>query len=125
MAFAPYAYEAVVSRVVDGDTFILNVDLGFGIWLREQSFRLAGCNAREMDEEGGAETQAYLGLLLRPGTRIVLRSIKVDKWGGRYDALIELPGIGDLTEYLILKGWVARWNGRGIKPVPPWPRVAG
>lgn len=124
MAFAPYAYEAVVVRVVDGDTFILNVDLGFGIWLREQSFRLAGCNARELSEEGGAETQAYLGLLLRPGTRVVLRSIKVDKWGGRYDALIELPGIGDLAEYLIVKGWVARWNGRGDKPVPPWPRLA-
>lgn len=121
----PYAYEAVAVRVVDGDTYVLNVDLGFGIWLREQTFRLAGCNARELTEDGGPEVRDYLALLLRPGTRVILRSIKVDKWGGRYDALIELPGIGDLTEYLILKGWVARWNGRGEKPVPKWPRPGG
>lgn len=126
MAFsAPYTYESVVVRVVDGDTFVLNVDLGFGVWLREQTFRLAGCNARELDEDGGPEVQAYLALLLRAGTKVLLRSVKVDKWGGRYDALIELPGIGDLTEYLILKGWVARWNGRGLKPVPAWPRPGG
>lgn len=123
MAFsAPYLYEAVVVRVVDGDTFVLNVDLGFGVWLREQTFRLAGCNARELAEEGGREVQAYLALLLRAGTKVLLHSIKVDKWGGRFDAQIELPGIGDLTEYLILKGWVARWDGRGTKPVPAWPR---
>lgn len=122
---APYLYEAVVTRVIDGDTVELNVDLGFGVWLREQTFRLAGCNARELDEAGGRDAQAYLGLLLRPGTRALLHSIKIDKWGGRYDALIQLPGIGDLTDYLIVKGWAARWDGRGTKPVPPWPRPTG
>lgn len=121
----PYLYQAAVARVVDGDTVNLNVDLGFGVWLREQTFRVAGCNARELAEPGGTAARDYLGLLLRPGTLVLLHSIKVDKWGGRYDALIELPGIGDLTEYLIQWGWVARWDGRGEKPVPPWPRPTG
>ncbi len=118
----PYAYTAVVRRVVDADTIVLDVDLGFGIWLRDQPFRLAGCNTRERSEPGGQEAYDYLTLLLPEGRPVLVRSIKHDKYGGRYNALVELPSIGDLTEYLIRWGFAARWNGRGSKPVPVWPR---
>ena len=43
-----YTYKASVTRVVDGDTVIVDIDLGFGVWLREQSVRLAKINAPEM-----------------------------------------------------------------------------
>ncbi len=34
--------------VHDGDTFTADVDLGFGVWLKNQSFRLLGINTPEL-----------------------------------------------------------------------------
>lgn len=118
-----YRYEATVVRVVDGDTLILDVDLGFHVWLRGQSFRLLGCNARELHEPGGPEARDnlrdLLSTLLMP---VTLRSVRVDKFGGRFDAAITLKGGADLVTALIADGWVAAWDGTGERPVPSWPR---
>lgn len=117
--------DAIVVRVIDGDTVVLDVDLGFDVWQRSQSFRLLGCNAREHDAPGGQEAVANLVELLPAGTEVTLTSIKPDKYGGRYDALIILPDGRDLTQLLIRAQWAAGWNGAGTKPVPPWPRTPG
>lgn len=116
-------YSAIVSRAVDGDTVILDVDLGFRMWLRTQSFRLIGCNAREHTQPGGREAAAHLAELLPAGTVVSLTSIKDDKFGGRYDAKITLATGEDLTQLLVSQQWAAAWNGIGVKPVPPWPRT--
>lgn len=118
----PYTYSATVIRVIDGDTVVLDVDLGFGIWLRDQSFRLTGCNAIERSRPGGKETKAYVAGLLPAGTAVLLRSIKDDKYGGRYDARIAFGAIPDLADFLIERGWAAPWDGTGKAPVPAWPR---
>lgn len=129
---SPYTYNAQVVRVVDGDTVELDVDLGFGVWKRaiggagdECSFRLLGCNAREHDAPGGQEAIANLRTLLPVGATVTVTSVKNDKFGGRFDALITLPDGRDLTSLLVATQWAAAWNGRGAKPVPPWPRTLG
>jgi micrococcal nuclease len=114
---------ARVVRVVDGDTVILDVDLGFGTWLHGQSFRLRGCNAREHSMLGGSEAAAHLRTLLPVGSCVTLTSIRPDKYGGRYDAGITLQDGSDLVQLLIAHGWVAPWNGKGERPLPAWPRV--
>lgn len=115
-----YEYAATVRKVHDGDTFAADVDLGFCVHIAA-SFRLAGCNARELGEPGGREARANLeGLLL--GRQVTLRSIKIDKYGGRYDAQVTLPDGGDLVQLLVAGSWAARWDGTGVRPVPPWPR---
>jgi endonuclease YncB( thermonuclease family) len=119
-----YSYNAQVARVVDGDTVILNVDLGFHVWLREQSFRLLGINAREHADVGGPEATANLNRLLPVGTMVTLSSDKPDKYGGRYDGVITLADGRDLSHVLVQDGWAASWTGAGTKPVPPWPRTA-
>lgn len=119
-----HEYRAVVARIVDGDTLVADVDLGFGIWLHRQSFRLLGINARERSEPGGLQAAANLASLLPPGSTITLTSVKNDKYGGRYDALVRLPDGTDLSTILIETGWAAPWKGDGSKPVPPWPRTA-
>lgn len=118
----PYDYNATVQRVIDGDTVVVNIDLGFGTWLHAQNMRLLGINAREKADQGGAEAKANLEEILPFGTAIVLTSVKADKYGGRYDALVTLPGGTDLSEYLVENGWAAAWTGNGRKPLPPWPR---
>jgi endonuclease YncB( thermonuclease family) len=117
-----YRYTATVTAVHDGDTLTADIDLGFGIWVRGAQFRVLGLNARELSEPGGTEARANLAALLPPHTTVTLTSVKPDKYGGRYDALIALPDSRDLSSLLIATGWAAPWNGRGGKPIPPWPR---
>ncbi len=121
----PYEYRAVVDRVVDGDTVILDVSLGFGMWLLTSpkhpvSFRLLGLNAIELRNPGGKESRDHLAELLPAGTEVVIRSVAVDKYGGRYDVVIFRDGV-NINELLIATGWAAYWDGRGTAPVPPWP----
>jgi endonuclease YncB( thermonuclease family) len=119
---SPYTYAARVIRVIDGDTIVADVDLGFNMWVREQSFRLVGLNAREHTQPGGREAAAHLSEILLVSTLVRLTSVKPDKFGGRYDAVITLPDGSDLATVLITTGWAAAWDGSGTKPLPPWPR---
>lgn len=119
-----FTYAASVARVVDGDTIIMNVDLGFGAWLHNQSFRLLGLNAREHADIGGPEAVIHLRALLPAGTPCTLSSVKNDKYGGRYDAVVTLNDGTNLNQLLVQTEWAAAWSGAGTKPVPPWPRTA-
>lgn len=42
-----YEYKAVISRVVDGDTVDVDIDLGFNVWLKKQRIRLYGIDTPE------------------------------------------------------------------------------
>jgi micrococcal nuclease len=42
-----YTYKATVIRVVDGDTVDIDLDLGFGIWLRNERVRIMGIDTPE------------------------------------------------------------------------------
>lgn len=123
----PYAFGAIVRRVIDGDTLEVDSDHGRGIWLHGQVYRLIG-NAREKSEPGGPDAMGNLAQLF--GMPLLLRSLKpgkdfpADRWGGRWLARITVPG-GDLAELLIRSGWMAPWDGHGPKPLPEWPRPAG
>ena len=127
-----YTYAATVTGVHDGDTVAVDIDLGFGVHTI-QHVRLLGCNAIELAQPGGVEARDHLASLfgltstsVNNLAHVVLRSVKVDKYGGRYDAAITLTnaGGGDLVTQLIADGWAAAWDGKGPKPVPPWPRAA-
>lgn len=113
-----------VLRVIDGDTFVCQVDLGFYTWTR-QSCRLAGLNANEHDQPGGPEARDELARLLGLGP-VTVRSVSVDKFAGRFDAVAYVTASGgapvDVNASLIASGFAVPWNGVGKKPVVPWPR---
>ena len=48
-AEATYLYKAIVDRVIDGDTLLLRIDLGFQV-LKEQRVRLAFIDTPSIDE---------------------------------------------------------------------------
>ena len=108
-----YEYHAELVRVVDGDTYDLCVDLGFGISFKER-FRLKGADTPEVygsrASEEGREASAFVKALLeaQPGP-LQIRTFK-DKKGkyGRYLVDIHLTVDADgtsldtwLSEYLI------------------------
>ena len=42
-----YEYRCKVSRVVDGDTVDVDIDLGFGVWMHKERIRLYGIDTPE------------------------------------------------------------------------------
>ena len=42
-----FEYKASLVKVVDGDTIDVDLDLGFGVWLKKQRVRLYGINTPE------------------------------------------------------------------------------
>lgn len=127
-----YEYAAVVRRIVDGDTIIVDLDMGRGIWVLKARHRLLGCNARKLTDPGGAEARQHLHDLIPEDSPITLRSFKPYKYGGsdqaaEYMADVTagpfLPaGVASLVAHLIETQWAAPWDGRGPAPQPPWPR---
>ena len=105
-----YTYKARPVRVVDGDTVILDIDLGCGMWLRGERCRLLGINAPEPHtdtrHEGLRSTQHLKELLCMDiavkmyPVEILVRTHK-DKKGkwGRW--LVELWTQDDLGEYAV------------------------
>jgi hypothetical protein len=69
-----YTYYAAVTKVHDGDTIQVDVDLGFHVWHRHVWARIAGISARELTMPGGPEAATYLGTLLTPGIEVVVES---------------------------------------------------
>ena len=42
-----YEYQAIIKRVVDGDTVDIDIDLGFGVVLRDERVRIIGIDTPE------------------------------------------------------------------------------
>ncbi|KAA1269116.1 DUF1016 N-terminal domain-containing protein [Leptospira interrogans] len=73
-------YLGILERVVDGDTFVAQIDLGFGLTAR-QKIRLLGINAPELNAPGGQESFESLKKKLKPGTNLLIRTHTQDKYG--------------------------------------------
>ena len=66
-----YTYKAVVLDIVDGDTIKVDIDLGFGVWLRNQIIRLAKINSPELK---GATLKAA------QDAKEFLKNLVLNKW---------------------------------------------
>jgi micrococcal nuclease len=42
-----YEYKVDIVRVVDGDTVDVDIDLGFGVWLKKERVRIMGIDTPE------------------------------------------------------------------------------
>jgi micrococcal nuclease len=67
-----YEYKAVVTNVYDGDTITVDIDLGFGVVLKEQKIRLDEINTPEVRGEERNE-----GLIARDRVRELILGKKV------------------------------------------------
>jgi micrococcal nuclease len=53
-----YEYQCKIVRVVDGDTVDVDIDLGFGVWMKKQRIRLYGVDTPE-SRTSDAEEKVY------------------------------------------------------------------
>ena len=75
-----YVYRAVVQRVVDGDSLILRLDLGFQVW-KEQRVRLQHVDAPPVDEAKGYAAFEYVRDQLARVPFVIVRTHKIDIYG--------------------------------------------
>jgi len=113
-----YIYSATVLNTHDGDTATMVVALGFDVTIRLKC-RLSGLNARELASPGGPEARDHLAQMLAAGP-VTVESVHWDQFGGRFDAVVYAGGV-NVCAQMIADGYASPWNGRGPRPVPPWP----
>ncbi len=107
--FPAFTYRANIARIVDGDTFDLDIDLGLGVWKRRERVRLYGINVAERYTDIGKQATAFLREMFPPAAvnPVIITTFKdsTDKYG-RYLAKI-MPVVpvewDDLTSLLIEK----------------------
>ena len=58
-----YEYNCKIVRVIDGDSIILDIDLGFGLWIHGESIRLFGVDCPEC--RSGDKEEKAAGLLAK------------------------------------------------------------
>lgn len=75
-----FMYEVDVTRVIDGDTFEGDIDLGLHTSISKQRFRLLGVDTPERKEEGYFEATEYTAQMVE-GKKVLVESFDRDSFG--------------------------------------------
>jgi micrococcal nuclease len=90
-----YEYRAIVSKVYDGDTITVDIDLGFNAWQKNMKLRFYGINAPEVrgsERPQGLKARDWLRDKIL-GKQVILRTHRDRKCKyGRWLAEVYLPG---------------------------------
>lgn len=86
-----YLYKATLHRVIDGDTYELNVDLGFKVYAR-LTFRLFGWSCQELNTVEGQLAKAEATALLT-GQPLIVESYKGQQTFARWLGRIWVGGV--------------------------------
>ena len=95
-----HIYKCKIDRVVDGDTVDVDIDLGFGIWLRKQRIRMYGIDTPEsrtsdpIEKVYGKAATAYLVNWTNAGG-LTLKTHKDGK--GKYGRILGELWYGDVN----------------------------
>jgi micrococcal nuclease len=105
-----FKYNAIVDRVVDGDTVDLSIDLGFDIWHRIR-VRINGLDTPEKNFDYGKVVRQYVADTLE-SKQVEIASHKKDKYG-RYLVDLYLDTIPGKTfnQHLLDEGMAHDYSG--------------
>lgn len=80
-----WTYRAILKRVIDGDTIVVDIDLGLRNWQHDEHIRLAGIDTPEIrgdERPEGLKSKAFVEQWLGPpGSWLWLRTEKSGKFG--------------------------------------------
>ncbi|MFP4473641.1 MAG: DUF1016 N-terminal domain-containing protein [Candidatus Omnitrophota bacterium] len=103
-----HIYKARLERVVDGDTLLIHIDLGFDVWV-EKRLRLRGINAPELTAADNGEkklaqaAKSFVERALAENSALVIQTFQVDLHGRFVADVFYLPGETD-KEKIYQKG---------------------
>jgi len=129
-----YQYNAIIRKVVDGDTIEIDIDLGLSAWVHSERIRLYGIDTPEVygvkkgspEWELGNQSSEFVKQNLKEYDPVIIETFKDKKEKyGRYLRLIyiqidqnvltgltEIRKIGDyccLNDILIAKGFAKKY----------------
>lgn len=117
-----YQYKCKIIKVVDGDTVDVDIDLGFGVWLKDERVRIMGIDTPEsrtsdkVEDLFGEMAKARLKELLKHGA---ILQTEVDKNGedmkGKFGRILGDFILEDgrrVTEVLIEEGHAVKYYGQ-------------
>ena len=115
-----YQYRCQILRVVDGDTVDIDIDLGFGVWMRKQRVRLYGVDTpesrtRDLEEKKfGMMAKKYVKGYLPIGTDQILRTHKdgKGKFGRILGEFVVEEGMTTLNALLIKNHHAVEYTGQ-------------
>ena len=103
-----YCYRAIVTRVIDGDTLVVDIDLGLGVWKKDERIRLLGLNTPELRDAGGVAAKEYVeSKMLAQPVFIQTRKDKKGKYGRYLGVIYFYHGaqVINLNDLLVEKGY--------------------
>jgi len=119
-----YEYNSIIRYVVDGDTVDVDIDLGFGVWLRDQRIRLYGIDTpesrtRDLTEKlFGFAAKDFVKNYLPVGSKQILKTF-IGKDGedmrGKFGRILGDFFINDgkmLVKTMITEGYGVAYNGQ-------------
>lgn len=95
-----HVYKAHLDYVVDGDTLVINLDLGFDVWVKKR-LRLRGINTPELSSDDltsmddAIKAKSFIEERIEDQSVIVVQTHKVDLHGRFVADVFYLPGEKD------------------------------
>ena len=113
-----YQYKAIITKVIDGDTVDVDIDLGFEVWLRNQRIRLYGIDTPEsrtsdkVEKVFGNLAKSKILEFCPVGSSIILQT-KTDDSRGKYGRILgELIVDGvNVNQYMIDNNYAVAYFG--------------
>tara|TARA_B100001115_G_C15583761_1_gene278940 strand:+ start:157 stop:567 length:411 start_codon:yes stop_codon:yes gene_type:complete len=118
-----YEYKCKVVRVVDGDTVDVDIDLGFGVWMRKQRIRMYGIDTPEsrtsdkVEKKYGLAAKDFLVKWTNAG-ELTLKTFKDDR--GKFGRILgELwwGGKQNINQLLVDNHHAVRYHGQSKEDI--------
>ena len=114
-------YDVVLLKAVDGDTVDVDIDLGFGIWMRDERVRIMGIDtpesrtSNEVEKLFGLAAKARLKELLHDGAILITTEEKNgEDMRGKFGRILgdfKIPDGRKVTDVLIEEGHCVAYFG--------------
>jgi len=114
-------YDVVLLKSVDGDTVDVDIDLGFGVWLRNERVRIMGIDtpesrtSNEVEKLFGKAAKARLKELLQNGAVLVTtEEASGEDMRGKFGRILgdfKLPDGRLVTEVMVAEGHCVPYFG--------------
>ena len=113
-------YDVTVIKVVDGDTVDVDIDLGFGVTLRDERVRIMGIDTPEsrtrdkVEDLFGEAAKARLKELMKDGGKLITTEDKKgEDMKGKFGRILGDFEVGDkrVTEIFIEEGHAVAYFG--------------
>jgi micrococcal nuclease len=119
-----YEYKCKIIKVIDGDTTDVDIDLGFGVWLKKQRIRFFGIDTpesrtRDLEEKKyGLAAKEYVKSHLPLGSIQTLVTVKDGK--GKYGRILGQFKLEDgtiLNEKMITEHHAVAYHGQSKEEI--------